>query len=125
LRRMRHASRMMQITCIVILSLIGWSTQPGHASASSDAFSEVYRLPDGSFAVICSETNKHEPGSAVVHCDRCLAASPVALPAPDPGVWLAERRFHVSRPVPLRENLSTTLPIDRATSRGPPSSVRA
>ncbi|SFB37518.1 hypothetical protein SAMN03159496_03223 [Rhizobium sp. NFR07] len=120
---MRHASRMMQIACIVILSLIGWSTQPGHAAPSADAFSEVYRLPDGTFAVICSENSRHEPGTAAIHCDHCMLAGPVALPAPVSNGWILEPRWDIARPALPRQPPSDTLTIDRATSRGPPSHV--
>jgi hypothetical protein len=118
---MRHASGIVQVACMVILSLIGWSAQPGHASPSSEAFSEAYRLPDGSFAVICSQSGRHDKGTAAIHCDQCLPAGPIALPSPGVTDWLPERRWHVARPAPRREQLATTLAIDRATSRGPPS----
>jgi hypothetical protein len=120
---MRHASRMMQIACIVILSLIGWSTQPGHAAPSADAFSEVYRLPDGTFAVICSENSRHEPGTAAIHCDHCMLAGPVALPLPVSNGWILEPRWDIAGPSLPRQPPCDTLAVDRATSRGPPSHV--
>jgi hypothetical protein len=111
---------MMQIACIVILSLIGWSTQPGHASPSADVFSEAYRMPDGTFAVICSENDQHEPGTAAIHCDHCMLAGPVALPTPDKSGWLPERHRDDAKPALPREQHSVTFPIHQATSRGPP-----
>lgn len=122
---MQHRSGIKaQFVCLLILSLIGWATSAGHgllrAEISVGAFDEAYRLPDGSFASICSETGQHQKETGDRHCDQCVPSGPLAVFLPAVDMGLPVNIWHASVSQPSRAQLTEMLSLDRATSRGPP-----
>ncbi|TNM62139.1 hypothetical protein [Aliirhizobium smilacinae] len=123
----RKSGIMAQFVCILILSLIDWAGSTAYAmpsaGLSSGAFAEAYRLPDGTFAVICSESGQHEKQTGDRHCDQCVTAGPVALASPVDDMVLPDLVWHIGLEPVVRSQLAEMLSIDRATSRGPPFAV--
>jgi hypothetical protein len=113
----------VQFVCILILSLIGWASQPSYSVPSTGAFDEAYRLPDGTFSDICAESGQHQKQTPAGHCDQCIAAGLVVLPSPHNDTWMPDRVWHVAILPLVRSRLVEMLSIDRATSRGPPVAV--
>lgn len=125
---MQHRSGIKaQLVCILILSLVGWATSAGYGMLRADisvgAFDEAYRLPDGSFASICSEIGQHQKETGDRHCDQCVPSTLVAAFLPDVDMWLPANIWHAGVSQPLRPQLTEMLSLDRATSRGPPVMV--
>ncbi len=80
--------RTARILCAVLMLSLGFGHKPILAAPVA-AFGEAYRLPDGSFAEICSEHlaqtqlphSKHSR-DAILFCEACLLASSILLPTP-------------------------------------------
>lgn len=77
----------LRMFCAVLMLSLGFAHKPVQAAPVA-LFDEAYRLPDGTFAEICSEHlpkqsqhGKHE-GGAILFCEACLLASSIMLPTP-------------------------------------------
>lgn len=116
-------SKVLRSLCALLFLSLGFAHQPVQASAPMEAYSEQYRLPDGSFADICAESHKdHEPVT-LPKCEVCRLASSMDLPAPVGG--LAPPRVRVSLGNPLRVATFHLgfMALARPTSRGPPLTI--
>ena len=86
--RARKIEAALRIVCALLMLSLGFAHKPVQAAPVA-AFDEAYRLPDGTFAEICSEHlpktqsqhGKHE-GSAILFCEACLLASSILVPTP-------------------------------------------
>ncbi|MBW6424703.1 hypothetical protein KX729_24935 [Rhizobium sp. XQZ8] len=122
--RFRTASNFLRIFCAVVLFSLGFAHQPVQA-APSDSYSEAYRLPDGTFADICSEGG-HALGDhgkqpfAKPLCEVCLLSASVILPPPDDETWLIGERALLENPLPQFFALSGSTATERPKSRAPP-----
>lgn len=78
----------MCIFCTMLMLSLGFAHKPVLAAPVA-AFDEAYRLPDGSFAEICSQHfsqtqsphGKHNRDT-ILFCEACLLASSILLPTP-------------------------------------------
>ncbi|MFB9953232.1 hypothetical protein ACFFP0_30720 [Rhizobium puerariae] len=111
----------MRIFCATVLLSLGFAHQPAQAVAPPDSYSEAYRLPDGSFADICTEgDHEHEQPAARPLCEVCLLAGSVILPPPDDGAWLAGESASLLNPLRPFFRLLGTTAVARPKSRAPP-----
>jgi len=86
--RAKTIESVLRIVCAVLMLSLGFAHKPVQAAPVA-AFDEAYRLPDGTFAEICSEHlsqnqsqhGKHK-GGAILFCEACLLASSILLPTP-------------------------------------------
>lgn len=122
--RLDTAAGWTRIFCAMLLLLLGFAHQPVEAAAPIDSFSEAYRLPDGTFADICSEGNHgHRVPAAKPLCEVCLLAASVILPPPNDEAWLAGERASLANPPGRFPELLGTTAVARPKSRAPPRSI--
>ena len=87
------ATRLLRIFCATLMLSLGFAHKPAVAiAATTVAFDEAYRLPDGSFAEICEghagvqiahEKGRSDHSGISLFCEACLLASSILLPTPD------------------------------------------
>ena len=122
--RSKTAANFLRILCAVVLFSLGFAHQPVQA-APADSYSEAYRLPDGTFADICSEGG-HALGDhdrapfAKPLCEVCLLSASIILPPPDDEAWLIGERASVANPFVHFSGVAGSTAIDRPKSRAPP-----
>ncbi|CAN7337101.1 hypothetical protein [Neorhizobium sp. LjRoot104] len=118
------AASWTRIFCAMLLLFLGFAHQPVQAAAPLASYGEAYRLPDGTFADICSEGNRgHRMPAARPLCEICLLAASVILPPPDDEAWLAGEHASLANPLgQLPEALGTTAVL-QPKSRAPPVSI--
>src|SRR3546814_9221073 len=70
--RNRTSMNALRIFCALVFLSLGLGHKPVQAAAPSEAYSEAYRLPDGSFAEICADgQGQHGSRNAVLPvCER-------------------------------------------------------
>jgi hypothetical protein len=123
--RFKTAATFLRIFCAVVLFSLGFAHRPVQA-APVDAYSEAYRLPDGTFADICSEGG-HSLGDhgkqpfAKPLCEVCLLSASVILPPPDDGGWLIGERASLDNPLLQFPALSGSASVEQPRSRAPPN----
>jgi len=122
--RIKTAANFLRIFCAVVLFSLGFAHQPVQA-APADSYGEDYRLPDGTFADICSEDG-HALGDhgktpfAKPLCEVCLLSASVILPPPDDEAWLIGERASLGNPLAQFFGLSGSTAVERPKSRAPP-----
>ena len=122
--RLNTAANPPRVFCAMLLLLLGFAHQPVQAAAPLDSYSEAYRLPDGTFADICSEGERgHHMPAAKPLCEVCLLAASVILPPPDDEAWLATARASLANPLRQFSELLGTTAVARPKSRAPPISI--
>ncbi|CDZ59573.1 Hypothetical protein NGAL_HAMBI2566_35760 [Neorhizobium galegae bv. orientalis] len=122
--RLDMAASWTRVFCAMLLLLLGFAHQPVQASAPLDSYSEAYRLPDGTFADICSEgEHGHRMPAAKPLCEVCLLAASVILPPPDDEAWLAGERASLANPLRRFSELLGITAVARPKSRAPPISI--
>ena len=92
------AIRLLRIFCATLMLSLGFAHKPAVAiAATTVAFDEAYRLPDGSFAEICEghagvqtahEKGRTDHSNIALFCEACLLASSILLPTPDMNSWV-------------------------------------
>ncbi|MGK6316836.1 hypothetical protein [Neorhizobium sp. DT-125] len=121
--RLSTAAVFLRIFCAALLFGLGFAHQPVQA-APPDSYSEAYRLPDGTFADICSDGDHgHKTPAARPLCEVCLLAASVILPPPDDAAWLSGERASLVNPLPEFSVLLGTAAVARPKSRAPPFSI--
>ncbi|MCJ9671669.1 MULTISPECIES: hypothetical protein [unclassified Neorhizobium] len=122
--RQDMAATSTRIFCAMLLLLLGFAHQPVEASAPLDSYSEAYRLPDGTFADICSEGDHgHQMPAAKPLCEVCLLSASVILPPPEDEALLAAERASLANPLRQFSELLGTTAVARPKSRAPPISI--
>jgi len=121
---LNRAGGWTRIFCAMLLLSLGFAHQPVEAAAPLDSYSEAYRLPDGTFADICSEGNHgHRMPAAKPLCEVCLLAASVILPPPNDEAWLAGERAPLANPPRRFSGPLGTTAVARPKSRAPPIST--
>ena len=110
----------LRIACAMLMLLLGLGHQPATAAVQPEAFREAYRLPDGSFASICSEGEHGHPPFPAPRCEVCLLAASVLLPPPDHEAWLPGTGLSLTNPLPLARHVLRADQTLRPRSRAPP-----
>lgn len=122
--RLSTAAKLVRLFCAVLLFGLGFAHQPVQAAAPLDSYSEIYRLPDGTFADICSEGDHgHKIPAAKPLCEVCLLAASTLLPSPDDETWLSRERASLANPLREFSELLGTTSLARPRSRAPPRSI--
>ena len=121
--RNRTSMNALRILCAIVLLFLGVGHKPVEAAASVDAYSEAYRLPDGTFADICADGHDEHDAVDRPLCEVCLLASSVILPLPadDDGSRRA-LAFLVNR-LPSESSLPGVLVSHGPSARGPPLAI--
>jgi len=120
-KRLSTAAKLVRIFCAMLLFGLGFAHQPVQAAAPLDAYGEAYRLPDGTFADICSEGDHgHEIPAVRPLCEVCLLSASIILPPPDDEAWLAGERASIANPLHEFSELLGTTSVARPQSRAPP-----
>lgn len=121
---LNRAASWTRIFCAMLLLSLGFAHQPVEAAAPLDSFREAYRLPDGTFADICSEGDHgHRMPAAKPLCEVCLLAASILLPPPNDEAWLAVERASVANPPGRLPELFGMTAVARPKSRAPPVSI--
>lgn len=122
--RLSTAAKLVRTFCAALLFGLGFAHQPVQVAAPPDSYSEAYRLPDGTFADICSDGDHgHETPAARPLCEVCLLAASVILPPPDDAAWLSGERASLANPLQEFSELLGTTAVARPKSRAPPLSI--
>jgi hypothetical protein len=122
--RLNTAANSTRILCAMLLLLLGFAHQPVQAAAPLDSYSEAYRLPDGTFADICSEGDHgHRTPAAKPLCEVCLLSASVILPPPGDETWPGRERASLANPLRQFSRLLGTTAVARPKSRAPPISI--
>ncbi|CDZ27335.1 hypothetical protein [Neorhizobium galegae] len=122
--RLNTAANLTRVFCAMLLLLLGFAHQPVQASAPLDSYSEDYRLPDGTFADICSEGDHgHRMPAAKPLCEVCLLSASVILPPPDEEAWLGGEHASLANPLGQFPEVLGTTAVIQPKSRAPPISI--
>lgn len=113
----------MRTVCAILMLFLGLGHQPAGAAVPIEAFSEAYRLPDGSFAEICLEGEQHHRSLLPARCEVCLLAASILLPPPDDQAWLPGPGQWIDNPLPFAEGMLGPAATLRPRSRAPPSAA--
>lgn len=114
---------MLRTFCALLFLSLGFGHQPVQATAPLEAYSEQYRLPDGSFADICAEGHdEHDPVVAPL-CEVCRLASSTDLPLPATGISLSAEQAFLDNPLRVAAQSVGFTALFRPMSRGPPPKV--
>ena len=74
----------MRVACAVLLLSLGMAHKPVYAQSAVSPADAAYRLPDGSFAMLCfgGGADRGKSKSAGRGCEACRIASGTLLPSP-------------------------------------------
>lgn len=116
---------LLRIFCALVLLSLGLGHKTVQAAAHPQAYSEAYRLPDGSFAEICADGHgQHGSGEAVLPvCEVCLLAASFLLPPPAGGVGIALAEAFLVNPLRVESVHVGFTALARPMSRGPPLAI--
>jgi hypothetical protein len=114
----------LRMVCAVALLSVAFAPHSTPLATPALAFSEAYRLPDGSFADLCEDHGYGDPGhQRVLRCEVCLLCASAMLPAPDSAHWLLTIRRIVDNPLRHPSVVEETRAIPAPRSRAPPTLV--
>ena len=119
----------LRIFCAVLFLSLGFSHKPVQAMLPSDAFSEAYRLPDGSFADICAEhadgaaNDPHRNEELRPNCEACLLAASIILPPPAGGLGVPLQQAFLLNPPRVESLRIGFTALARPSSRAPPPTI--
>ncbi|MEH3125613.1 hypothetical protein [Agrobacterium cavarae] len=127
--RVKTIESVLRMVCAVLMLSLGFAHKPVQAAPVA-ALDEAYRLPDGTFAEICSEHlpqnqsqhGKHE-GGAILFCEACLLASSILLPTPLGDDGLNPNPASLENALPQQQEAITLSELRTNRARGPPSSA--
>ena len=126
----KRAESLLRIFCAALMLSLGFAHKPVLA-APIVTLDEAYRLPDGSFAEICSEHAGCTPSShdkrkhssdAILFCEACLLASSILLPTPGDAVWLRTNAAWLENAPGQKRESFKTASLKTNHARGPPVS---
>lgn len=124
-----RSMNMLRILCAMVFMSLGFSHQPVQAAWPADAFSEAYRLPDGSFADICADhgeprTNgSHREEGTRPYCEACLLAASILLPPPAEGLGVPLQQAFLLNPPRIESLRVGFTALARPSSRAPPLTI--
>ncbi len=121
--RTTTSTNALRIFCALVFLSLGMVHKPVFASFPVDAFSETYRLPDGSFADICADSNGHSNDAVSPVCEVCLLAASTLLPSPPAGIGVPLENAYLVNPLPVTSLQVGFTAFARPMSRGPPRLV--
>ena len=113
----------LRIFCALVFLSLGLAHKPVHAAAPLEAYSEDYRLPDGSFADICAESHGPSDDTTRPVCEICLLVSSTILPPPAGGIGIPVEQAYLVNPLPVKSLRFGSTALARPTSRGPPPAI--
>ncbi|OHV81515.1 hypothetical protein [Rhizobium sp. LCM 4573] len=117
---MKTAAKLLRILCAAVLLSLGFAHQPVIAAAPLASYDEAYRLPDGTFAEICTEGGHRELPAAKPVCEACLLAGSIILPPPSDEAWLARKQASLFSPLTGEAPILGGRSLIRPNSRAPP-----
>lgn len=117
---MKTAAKLLRILCAAVLLSLGFAHQPVIAAAPLASYDEAYRLPDGTFAEICTEGGHDKVPAARPVCEVCLLAGSIILPQPSDEVWLTRNQAFLFSPLTGEAQVLGRRPLLRPKSRAPP-----
>ena len=115
--------KVLHTLCALLILSLGLGHQPVQAAIPLDAFSEQYRLPDGTFADICAVGHDDHDQAAHPACEVCRLAASVALPTPASDVALPLDPAFLKNPLRIASLAFGLTALARPTSRGPPQTI--
>ncbi|HEV7437574.1 MAG TPA: hypothetical protein VGO22_22340 [Pseudorhizobium sp.] len=115
--------KVLHTLCALLILSVGLGHQPALATGPIEAFTEQYRLPDGTFADICAAGHADHDQSVRPVCEVCRLAASVALPTPAGDVSLPRDRAFLSNPLRISSLTLVFTALARPTSRGPPQTI--
>lgn len=127
-KKAKTVESVLRMVCAVLMLSLGFAHEPVLAAPVA-ALDEAYRLPDGTFAEICSEHlpqnrlqhGKHE-GGAILFCEACLLASSILLPTPLGDECLNPNPVSLENALLQPQETLTISDLRTNRARGPPSS---
>ncbi|MCF6368654.1 hypothetical protein [Rhizobium halophilum] len=114
---------MLHTLCALLILSLGLGHQPVQAAVPLEAFSEQYRLPDGTFADICAVGHDDHDHGVHPTCEVCRLAASVALPTPAGDVGLPLDRAFLNNPLRIASLTLGFTALARPMSRGPPQTT--
>nr|CAD6415776.1 hypothetical protein REQ54_01485 [Rhizobium sp. Q54] len=122
----RTMTNALRIFCAMLFLSLGFAHRPVQALLPGEAFSEAYRLPDGSFADICAdhgERGAHDPHrdeGLRLTCEACLLAASIILPPPAEGLGVPLQQAFLLNPLRVESLRVGFTALARPSSRAPP-----
>lgn len=133
--RLTSAERILRIVCAALMLSLGFAHKPVNATPVAIQQDEAYRLPDGTFADICSDhaagastvdghgLPAHSDVATALFCEACLLASSILVPVPDENSWLRTRFVWLSNDLRSEGTIQKIHHTERAKARAPPVSA--
>ena len=113
-------AKLLRILCAVVLLSLGFAHRPVEAAAPLASYDEAYRLPDGTFAEICTEGRHEEAPAAKPACEVCLLSASIMLPTPNSEGLLTRWAAFLLNPLGTDVHLLGVTSVTRPRSRAPP-----
>jgi hypothetical protein len=120
--KVKTATMILRIFCAMVFLSVGFAHRMP-AAIASEAQSEAYSLPDGSFAALCTADQGEKHVKPAGDCEACRLAASVLLPPPGDHGWLLSAFASLGTVTPLEPSVRTAYVLDRPRLRGPPLSV--
>lgn len=122
--RLSKTAIFLRIFCAAVLLSLGFAHKPVQAGLPLEALSEEYRLPDGTFAVLCVEGDHGEQHpTARPLCEVCLLSASTILPPPDDESWIALKRASLDNGFIDSASAFAARSVEQPKSRGPPLTI--
>lgn len=117
----RHSwQKILRIVCAMVFLSLGLAHHaPVVADVRADQ-TEAYRLPDGTFASLCTGYGEDWSHLKPVRCEVCMLCASLLLPPPDDQAWLVSGVVSVVNPPVERAAVAGSLSIPAPRSRAPP-----
>jgi hypothetical protein len=112
----------VRMVCAAALLCLGFAHQAPAIAGGVDYSANAYRLPDGSFPVLCISGDGAAHGKVVLKpgCEVCRLASSTILPQPNDGAGILISGLFLLNPLPEASVALGAGKVGRANSRAPP-----
>ncbi|HEX2147298.1 MAG TPA: hypothetical protein VHG11_06540 [Pseudorhizobium sp.] len=115
--------KVLHTLCALLILSLGLGHQPVQAAVPQEAFSEQYRLPDGTFADICAVGHDDHNHAAYPACEVCRLAASIVLPTPAGDLGLPRDQTFLNNPLRIASLTLGFTALARPHSRGPPATI--
>ncbi|MBT9370176.1 hypothetical protein [Rhizobium sp. CSW-27] len=112
--------KILRIACAMVFLSLGLAHHAPVAAEVRIDQTEAYRLPDGTFASLCTGYGDDWSHLKPVRCEVCMLCASLLLPPPDDQAWLVSETVSLVNPPVERPAVAGSLSIPAPRSRAPP-----